>query len=437
MNISIYCHGTFYSQYPDKNITLALLLPNVYNCFENIQNDDDIKLAEESGLIRGKDYMSFDELYDYMDQFVRPYETIGRKEPYTRNLDEINKIQIYSLYLTEMLIKVLFSKSKDINCTEITTKYNIDSQGNLWGCCPWWIQKPFGNIIFNYDNIDDNYFARIIKLSQINKTFCFCDLVKCKYFGRPEIEYNDLNFDVLKYPKQLAVSIDKACNLRCNSCRKKFYVPTKEEKEITELITNRLIESDILNHTDVFLAGQGEVFYSDNYKKILESLKKTDKIKILSNGVLFTEEKWNLLYPRFSEIHVAISIDAYNKDTYIKLRHGNYDELMKNLNMLSNHRKEGKIKELWFNFVVQRDNMYEMIDFVKFAKEHNVDKLQFTKLNDWGTMSLDEYNDKCLIINDYLDYDLYQILKDPIFKEDFVDIEFFNEYINNSKKVYE
>lgn len=44
MNISIYCHGTFYSQYPDKNITLALLLPNVYNCFENIQNDDDMRL---------------------------------------------------------------------------------------------------------------------------------------------------------------------------------------------------------------------------------------------------------------------------------------------------------------------------------------------------------------------------------------------------------
>lgn len=47
MNISIYCHGTFYSQYPDniiipcdKNITLALLLPNFYNCFENIRDDD-------------------------------------------------------------------------------------------------------------------------------------------------------------------------------------------------------------------------------------------------------------------------------------------------------------------------------------------------------------------------------------------------------------
>lgn len=40
MNISVYCHGTYYSQYPDKNITLALLLPNLYNCFENMHDDD-------------------------------------------------------------------------------------------------------------------------------------------------------------------------------------------------------------------------------------------------------------------------------------------------------------------------------------------------------------------------------------------------------------
>ena len=110
---------------------------------------------------------------------------------------------------------------------------------------------------------------------------------------------------------------------------------------------------------------------------------------------------------------------------------------MKNLDMLSILKKEGKIEQLWFNFVVQRDNMYEMIDFVKFAKEHNVDRVQFTKLNDWRVMSREEYLDKCLIIdNNYLDYDLYKILQDPIFKEDFVDIEFFNVYMDNSKKVY-
>ena len=411
-------------------------IKKIYNKCLFIQNDNDIENALNNGLVRGEDFISFDELYEYMDIFVRDKETVNRREPYTRDLEEINKIENYNLYLTEMLIKVLFSKPKDINCHELTTKYNIDTNGNLWGCCPGWIEKPFGNILEEI-NVDDNYFARIIKLSQINKTFCFCNLNRCRYYGKPEIEYTDLEFNAPKYPEQLTVSVDRVCNLRCNSCRKNFFIPTKEQKKFTEMVTDKLIESDVLNHTDVLLAGQGEVFYSENYLKILNSLKKTDKIKILSNGNLLNEEKWNLLYPRFKEIHISISIDAFNKDTYIKLRHGDYDQLMKNLDMLSILKKEGKIEQLWFNFVVQRDNMYEMIDFVKFAKEHNVDRVQFTKLNDWRVMSREEYLDKCLIIdNNYLDYDLYKILQDPIFKEDFVDIEFFNVYMDNSKKVY-
>ncbi len=402
-----------------------------------IQEEKDIELALKKGLVRGEDFISFDELYDYMDQFVREIEIIGRKYPRTRDFEKINQIYNGHLYLTEMLIKVLFSKPKDINCHEITTKYNLDENGNLWGCCPGWIQKPFGNFLFDYDNIDDNYFARIIKLSQINKTFCFCDLTQCRYYGKPEIDYKDLDFNIPKFPLQLTVSIDRKCNLRCNSCRKEFYVASPEREKFTRDITDRLIESDILNHTDVLLAGQGEVFYSENYDKILKSLTKTDKIKILSNGTLFNEEKWNLLYPKFQEIHVSISIDALSKDTYIKLRHGNYDDLMKNLDMLGKLRKEGKIEQLWFNFVVQKENMNEMIDFVKFAKDHFVDKLQFTKLNNWGTMTEEEYLDKCLIIDNYLNYDLYQILKNPIFQEKFVDIEFFHEYMENSKKKYE
>ena len=52
-------------------------------------------------------------------------------------------------------------------------------------------------------------------------------------------------------------------------------------------------------------------------------------------------------------------------------------------------------------------------------------------------MTNEEYLDKCLIIDEYLDYDLYKILQNPVFQEKFVDIEFFHEYMENSKKHYE
>ncbi len=81
--------------------------------------------------------------------------------------------------------------------------------------------------------------------------------------------------------------------------------------------------------------------------------------------------------------------------------------------------------------------MDEMVDFVKLGKKCHVDKVQFTKLNNWGTYKPEEYQDKCLIIDDHLDHELYEILKDPIFKEPYVDLDFFEEYFENSKKYYE
>ena len=110
---------------------------------------------------------------------------------------------------------------------------------------------------------------------------------------------------------------------------------------------------------------------------------------------------------------------------------------MKNLKMLGNLRKENKIKELQLNFVVQKDNYKEMKEFIKIGKENNVDKIQFTKLNNWKTFKKNEYKDKCLIIDDkYLNYELYNYLKDSIFRDEIVDLKQFEQLINNSQIYY-
>lgn len=405
-----------------------------------VKDDNEEKEAIDNGLRHFDNYLNFMDLCNFLNSYNRNWEKNHRenKDYIAYDLEEINKIPNEQLYLSEMLVKVLYSRPKDIDCNELIEKVNLDYNGDLWGCCPFWVGKPFGNILED-ESVYDNYFSRIIKLSSLNKTYCFCNLFNCKYYDRKNIseKYNpDLN--VRPYPIQITVAIDRTCNLRCNSCRKQFYIQTEDEKQLLKKITNILMEKDILNKCEkVFIAGQGEVFYSPEYKKILNSLSPDISLMILSNGVLFDQESWKLIYPKFKKICVAISIDAFSKQTYINLRHGNFDKLMKNLDMLGELRKEGKIDQLWFNYVVQRENIHEMIDFVKMAKRHFVDKVQFTKLNNWGTFTADEYADKCLIIENHLDYDLYRILKDPIFQENIVDIDFFEEYMNNSKEYYE
>ena len=430
----------------NREIAFILNIPYVYinkltkkeikNRMVFIQNNKDAKKLKEKGLKQGKDFITFKDLYKYFDQFNREYELVNRKErKFKHSLKEIDKINPEELSLSEMLVKVLYSNPRDIDCKIIEEQANIDFNGDLWACCPTWVCKPFGNIILDED-MYNNYYARMIKLSALNKSYCFCNLNMCKYYDRKHLKDFEPKFEIREYPQQLTISTDKTCNLRCNSCRTCFYKPSEEEKNTTQLITKKLIESGWLNECCIFIAGQGEVFFSKEYIEMLKSAINGKTVKILSNGILFTEDKWNIIEKRFKEIYVAISIDAATKETYKKLRHGNFDVLLKNLQMLSQRRKENKIWSFQFNYVVQKDNYKEMIDFVKLAKKFNVDIVQFTKLNDWLTTTQEEYRENCLIIDDYLNYDLYKVFQDPIFQDPIVNIDSFDELIENSKKHY-
>ena len=391
-----------------------------------------------------KNYIDFKYLLDFFDKYNRKRDLSGRKDFHTknkllRNLKKINKIQNRKLALSEMFIKVLYSKPKDIDCKEIDLRAHIDNNGNIWGCCPGWMSKPFGNLLED-ENPYDTYHARMIKLSSINKTFCFCNLEWCKYYNSKEIPKEEvkIDFKVNKTPEYIVFLTDKTCNLRCESCRKKFYIASKGRNEKTQLINKKLLETGWLEKATINMAGQGEIFYSKNYLDILNSIKHGKKLDILSNGNLFDESKWDLVYNKFDDISVSISVDAATKETYTKLRHGNFDKLVKNVNMLGKFRKEEKFYFFKLNFVVQKRNMNEILDFIEFGKKNNADVIQFTKLNNWGTMTKKVYKEESLIIDDsYLVYDLYKIFQDPVFDDERVDISAFNSYIEESKKVYE
>ena len=385
-----------------------------------------------------REYLILDDICDYLDQYNRE-NSVGGREAFERDFDAIEQIPLENLSLSEMLIKVLYSEAKDIDCHSIEENAFLDYKGELWGCCPYWLGKTFGNIL-KEENLYDNYYARILKLSSMNKTYCFCRLHYCKYYGSPTLSQRDENIvlESLDVPKQLTIASDWRCNLRCNSCRKCFYVPSEEEKELSHNITEKLLEKDWLSRSYVYLAGQGEVFFCPEYLRILKSDQLCgDTIKILSNGTLFTKDKWRILEHKFKNIHVEISIDAATKETYQKLRHGNFDALVKNLKMLGDLRKKGKIYYYQLNFVVQKDNYLEMKDFINLAKSLSADIVYFTKLNNWGTFSDEEYRSASMISDDILDYDLYEWLQDEVFQDKMVSIELFNHFMENSKRYYE
>ena len=434
----------------NKCIQIAYVLgikkPIIINKINNIKNKK-ILLVNKLHKDKNNYYINMNKVYKILN---KEYKSITRKQetykskikrllviyrPHINNVRIINKIPIKLLKPSEMLIKTINSKKLMINCKKLEDTCYIDKYGDIYGCCPGWVIIPFGNIL--KDNFYDNYTSRIIKLSSINNTFSFCDISKCKHKCSNKIKANFNNISYLNYPKELTIAYDQSCNLKCLSCRKKHYKAKDKELDRVNNITSKILESNWLNKSDIVLAGQGEVFYSDAYKKLLDTNYKRNKINILSNGTLFTKKNLNKLIEKYNDITISISIDASTKDTYKYLRCGNFDILINNLKNISKERKNNNIKKFQLNYVVQKDNYKEMEKFIKLAKELNVDTVQFTKLGDWGTYTKEEYQDKCLITKDnILDNNLYNEFKKDIFKDKIVDIDSFKEAIELSRKYY-
>ena len=434
----------------DKCLQIAYVLnisnPIIVDNLDNIKNKN-ILLCDNTKKNKNNRYIKLNTIYkhinkDYIKSF-KEQDTYKSKlkrlliiyRPHINNINIINKIPVKLLKPSEMLIKTLNSKSKNINCNKLEETTYLDKYGDIYGCCPGWAIIPFGNIL--KDNYYDNFISRIIKLSSINKTYSFCDLDKCKHKTCKNIKVDLNNISTNNYPKELTIAYDQSCNLKCLSCRKNHYKAKGKDLEKVNNITNKVLESNWLNKSDIVLAGQGEVFYSDAYKKLLDSDYKREKINILSNGTLFNKKNLEKLIDKYNDITISISIDAATKETYKKLRCGNFDILLNNLKNIGQERENNNINKFQLNYVVQKDNYKEMESFIKLAKEINVDIVQFTKLGDWGTYTKEEYQDKCLITKDnILDYDFYKELQKDIYKDKIVDIDSFKDTIELSRKYY-
>lgn len=232
-------------------------------------------------------------------------------------------------------------------------------------------------------------------------------------------------------PAQITVAIDRTCNLCCKSCRNKRFVMDKLTQTRISLMANKIQQSGYLDKTNkLYVAGQGEVFYSPYYRQLVETKLQRKNIVILSNGTLFNEKNWNWLKGKYETIDVIISVDAATADTYKKLRGADFNALMKNLETLANLHRQKQIRKFNLNFVVQRDNYREMIKFVELGRALGVDQIEFQHMNNFGNLTKKEYLQRCMIVkHKYLDKELWQILRDPIFQEPIVDLSGLKRYM--------
>lgn len=243
-------------------------------------------------------------------------------------------------------------------------------------------------------------------------------------------------------PKVILLSIDSTCNLYCASCRDEICVLKGNELEKAQIMADKILKDNNLPNAEfLVMAGNGEVFLSKIYERIWSSdkTKNIPRFRLLSNGTLFNEKRWNEFYQgRKNKIAVTFSIDAATKDTYsIVRRGGNFDALKRNMEFASRLRKEGKLSYFQISFVVQRMNYKEMPAFVEWGKALGVDKVFFTRILNWGTYTEEEFKNIAMTDADgNMNAELQEISELPIMQDKIVDFGTINFRPNNMNSSY-
>lgn len=353
-----------------------------------------------------------------------------------KNVDFINYKDFLELP-SILLRQTIFDKScYDLKCKTTLKHLEFLVNGMTINCCPSLISQGLGNALDkSRDELWHSIIHKIVALSTENKTFSFCDKHMCPLFvAKNKIDQlsvldNDINTPyerISEFPETLALSYDASCNLACITCRKELHFAKDRELEIVKRIENKVIKEYLSSCKFLILAGNGEVFASPSYQNIYEAKECNPRyIRLLSNGTLFTPVNWEKLKKaNNAKIMLTVSVDAASKKTYQYIRRGNFDILKQNMKFASELRHKGELSYFRMNFVVQKANYKEMVDFVQWGQELGVDEIFFTKILNWGTYTSEEFEEVSMMEKDGITPkpELKEVLNHPVMQSDIVDL---------------
>lgn len=193
--------------------------------------------------------------------------------------------------------------------------------------------------------------------------------------------------DTVMPPDQMSIEVSSRCNLRCKTCSL-AYSETPGEDMPLELFEK------ILSQTSSFcnsynLHGIGESLMHPEFVKFAQLVKAENALcRLTTNGLLMNREcAHGLINARMDSI--TVSIDAATPETYLKIRSSKlFDKVIDNLKGLVELKKEHGLGRPVISsaFLCVKDNIDELLDFVKLSVDCGVDTIfiQSYENRGWG-----------------------------------------------------
>ncbi|OPZ44628.1 MAG: Radical SAM superfamily protein [Euryarchaeota archaeon ADurb.BinA087] len=336
--------------------------------------------------------------------------------------------------------------------------FDVGPEGIVHVCCPGWLEMPIGDLKnSSVDEIWNGKNAREIRQSIIDGSFRYCNLDKCGYFQSRlgpvkklgEVEVQKIREAIVNKtthlpfgPLGINCSYDRSCNLSCPSCRETVIVQTDKEEQILE-IQNKLRNQALKDICFLNITGSGDPFGSPYFRKWLQTMRRDEMpnlniIQLHTNGQLWTPQLWDTLPEEIRPLinRTQISIDAACAGTYaINRRGGSFEKLLENLEFISRLRKAGPLQWVVISMVVQENNFREMPDFIRLGKRFGFDRVMFSLLQNWGTYSEKEYQNRCVHLPNHPGHqEFLMVLKDELFDDGIVNLGSLTKYRNQILK---
>jgi MoaA/NifB/PqqE/SkfB family radical SAM enzyme len=321
----------------------------------------------------------------------------------------------------------------DFFCPEPFESFELRPNGDVYTCCPAWLPVPIGNSHRQSpEDIWNSATAQAIRRSILDGTFKHCSRLHCpaivnrrlpRRFELKNPYHREIVTQKLvrleRRPARVLMSQDRSCNLSCPSCRTKLVLAKKDEQDRLNELFEAVMLPLLRDARRVKITGSGDPFASGHYRYVLKRLSRREfpqlKVQLQTNGLLLDRRAWEELELDGLVESVWVSIDAARPETYAVVRRGgSFDRLLQNFAFLGTLRRQGRIRRLRLDFVVQALNFREMPEVVEIARAFGFDAAHFQMIRNWGTFTVAEFDRHFIGSPDHPDYgEFLEVLRHP------------------------
>lgn len=311
-------------------------------------------------------------------------------------------------------------------CTAPFNQLTLDNKGRVFNCrCSGHVPFPVGysNEFESFDDIFNSPMSLTHRDSVVNKQFTYC---ASQYCG---IEGGDINLKPGGI--YIALEMDFSCNLTCPSCRERMiFINDPVMIDKFNAMADDLCRWVGSTDKKVFIEFcGGDPYASIFYATLIERLVEYENTILITrtNGLLLLKNS-SVIEKHLRQISLSISIDAASKEVYELVRRGGrWSNLIDNLDYAKHLMDTNPNFKVSSSFVVQKENLDDMIPFLEFTKNYNMPPI-YAILEDWGVWN-GNYEEQCVHLPSSPLYEKFvKIVNDPVFDQYNVNVDKFKAW---------